>query len=215
MRSIVYDLENEKVKFLIETDEKLSRLIRYIGVSEIAIENDGFKCLVKYIIGQQISDKVREIIWQRFCFILKPVTPKHILEIEDEKFKTVGLSQSKTNYIRNLACAIVNGDIIFENHCRLSNKEIIKELIAIKGIGQWTAEMYLIFSLGREDVLSTTDGTIKRVIQWMYNLTTVPKDGDLVCYFKKWFKYATIVSAYFWETTKLGLTKKKFDDIMN
>lgn len=215
MQSIFYNLENEKVRFLTETDEKLNRLIRHIGVSEIAIENDGFKCLVKYIIGQQISDKVREIIWRRFCFSFNPVTPNHILEIENERFKIIGLSQNKTNYIKNLASAIVNGTVKFEDHCKLTNEKIITELTSIKGIGQWTAEMYLIFSLGREDILSKTDGTIKRVIQWMYDLTTMPKGSDIVSYFQKWIKYSTIVSAYFWEAVKLGLTQKKFDDIIN
>ena len=215
MQSVFYNLENEKVRFLAETDEKLSRLIRHIGVSEIVIENDGFKCLVKYIIGQQISDKVREIIWQRFCVVFQPVTPKHILEIENERLKIVGLSQSKINYIKNLASAIVNGTVKFEDHCKLTNEKIIKELTAIKGIGQWTAEMYLIFSLGREDVLSKTDGTIKRVIQWMYDVTTMPKDSDIVSYFQKWLNYSTIVSSYFWEAIKLGLTQKKFGDIIN
>lgn len=215
MEKMVYDLNNEKVRFLSKTDEKLNRLIRHIGLSEIIIEKDGFRCLVKYIIGQQISDKVREIIWKNFCTIFQPVTPTNILNTDNERLKKVGLSKNKINYIKNLAYAVVTDFIKFEKHCKMSNEKIIEELTMVKGIGNWTAEMYLIFSLGREDVLSTTDGTIKRTIQWMYCLPTLPKKSEILNYFQKWINYSTIVSAYFWEASKLGLTQKKFNEVIN
>ena len=92
MLSLHYDLDNEKVKYLIDTDEKLGKLIRYINKTELIIEKDGFKCIVKYIIGQQISDKARETIWQRVCAILKNVTPEKILSIKDNELRKLGLS---------------------------------------------------------------------------------------------------------------------------
>ena len=204
MLSLHYDLDNEKVKYLINTDEKLGKLIRYINKTELIIEEDGFKCIVKYIIGQQISDKARETIWQRVCAIWKNITPEKILEIEDNELRRVGLSERKINYIKILASAVVSKDINFCDFKELTNEEIIKKLTALKGIGQWTAEMYLIFSLGRENVLSKGDGTIRRTIQWMYDLEKLPSSEILLKYFSSWTQYATIVSSYLWKSIELG-----------
>lgn len=146
MLSLHYDLDNEKVKYLINTDEKLGKLIRYVNKTELIIEEDGFRCIVKYIIGQQISDKARETIWQRVCAIWKNITPEKILEIEDNELRRVGLSKRKINYIKILASAVIGKDINFCDFKELTNEEIIKKLTALKGVGQWTAEMYLIFS---------------------------------------------------------------------
>ena len=214
MLSLHYDLDNEKVKYLINTDEKLGKLIRYINKTELIIEEDGFKCIVKYIIGQQISDKARETIWQRVCAIWKNITPEKILEIEDNELRRVGLSERKINYIKILASAVISKDINFCDFKELTNEEIIKKLTALKGIGQWTAEMYLIFSLGRENVLSKGDGTIRRTIQWMYDLEKLPSSEILLKYFSSWTQYATIVSSYLWKSIELGLVQKPFDEMM-
>lgn len=148
MICLKYDLNDERVQYLIRTDEMLGKLIRYIGTSELAIEKDGFKCLVKYIVGQQISDKARETIWQRICTTFGNVTPDIMLSTNDSDLRGVGLSGSKVEYIKTLAGSIIEKRIYFEEFQTLSNKDIITKLTALKGIGQWTAEMYLIFSLG-------------------------------------------------------------------
>ena len=215
MLSLHYDLDNEKVKYLISTDEKLGKLIRYINKTELIIEEDGFKCIVKYIIGQQISDKARETIWQRVCAILKNITPENILAINDNELRKVGLSERKINYIKILASAVISEDINFYDFKELTNEEIIKKLTALKGIGQWTAEMYLIFSLGRENVLSKGDGTIRRTIQWMYDLEKLPSSEILLKYFSNWTQYATIVSSYLWKSIELGLVQRPFNEIIS
>lgn len=216
MLSLHYDIDNEKVKHLINTDEKLGKLICYINKTELILEEDGFKCIVKYIIGQQISDKVRETIWQRVCSALKnEVTPEKIIEINDNELRKVGLSERKINYIKILASAVISEDINFYDFKKLTNEEIIKKLTALKGIGQWTAEMYLIFSLGRENVFSKGDGTIRRTIQWMYDLEKLPSPEILIKYFSSWTQYATIVSSYLWKSIELGLVRKPFNEIIS
>lgn len=213
MYYISYDLNNEKVQYLIKTDKKLGKLIKYIKKSAIVIETDGFICLVKYIIGQQISDKARETIWQRIRSACGKVTPNKILTIDTEKFRVLGLSERKIVYIKALATSIINNEINLESFSELSNEEIITQLTKIKGIGKWTAEMYLIFSLGRENVLSNGDGTIKRTIKWIYDLDHLPSEADLDKYFYRWKKYATIVSLFLWKSIELGLTQKEFSEI--
>ena len=211
IKKLRYDLNDERVKYLISTDERLNRLIRHIYFSELEIEEDGFKCLMKYIIGQQISDKARQTLWQRICSKFDNLTPNKVLCLNNSELRGIGLSEHKVSFIKNLASAIACKRINFEQYLTLKNEEIIRELTAVKGIGRWTAEMYLIFSLGREDILSSGDGTIKRVIMWMYDLETLPSKKDLWKYFGMWSQYATIVSSYFWKANELGLTQQHFD----
>lgn len=207
-----YTLNDKKVQNLIHTDENLGKLISYIGNSEIAIEEDGFKCLIKCIIGQQISDKARETIWQRVYNSFDDIQPSLILSISDSELRRFGLSGRKIEYIKTLAECIINNDIDFNEFITLSNEEVIKKLITLKGIGQWTAEMYLIFSLGRENVFSKDDGTIRRTVKWMYNLEKLPTANELEKYFCQWTEFATIVTSYFWKAIDLGLLKIPFDE---
>ena len=210
----VYDLDNYKVQYLIKSDKNLGLLIKYIKTCELYIEVDGFKCLIKYIIGQQISDKARETIWNRFCINLKEITPLIVLNVPDNKFMAIGISYRKIMYIKELAKYIIENNIDFKQFEIMNNEDIIKILTSINGIGRWTAEMYLIFSLGRENILSKGDGTIKRTIQWMYNLKDLPTQIELEKIFKKWNKYSTIVSAFLWKSIELGLTQKSFYEII-
>lgn len=214
MKKLHYDLKNEKVHYLLQTDETLKKLISYIQESELIIEEDGFKCIIKYIVGQQISDKARETIWLRICNTYGNLTPKKTLMIKDEDMRNIGLSQQKVEYIKNLATAVYNKYIDFNKFSNLSNEEIIEKLTKIKGIGRWTAEMYLIFSLGRENVLSKGDGTVKRTLQWMYNLEELPTPSQVGIFFEKWKDFATIVSSYLWKSIELDLTSKPFEEVI-
>lgn len=213
MKTVKYTLNNDKVRYLISTDNQLNMLIKYIKNTELVIESDGFSCLIKYIIGQQISDKARETIWTRFKTTYKNITPKKILSVSNSEIKSLGLSERKIKCIKNLAFEIVNGNIDFKSYLCQSNEYIIKDLTKIKGIGKWTAEMYLIFSLGRENVLSKTDGTIKRTVKWLYNINEIPDDKLIQKIFEKWEGYETIVSTYLWKAIELNLTHTNFNDL--
>ena len=108
----------------------------------------------------------------------------------------------------------MSGNLNFNNYIYYKNEQVIEDLIKIKGIGCWTAEMYLIFSLGRENVLSTSDGTIKRTIKWMYNLSELPSSQEIKRYFEKWKDYETIVSTFLWKSIELDLIKNEFSKII-
>lgn len=211
---LTYDLNDERVQYLIRTDTRLGQLIRYIGTSELALEEDGFRCLVKYIIGQQISDKSRETIWQRMCNTLDDITPSTALRTDDSVLREMGIPYRKVKCIKTLATEIRSGRLDFEKLLPLTNEEIIAKLTALSGIGNWTAEMYLIFSLGRENVFSRGDGTIKRTIQWMYNLDKLPTGKEVAAHFCNWADYATIASLFLWKSILLGLTLNPFDKVI-
>lgn len=133
---LTYDLNDQRVKYLVYTDETLGRLIKYIGTSELVIEKDGFNCLVKYIIGQQISDKARATIWKRLFTILDEVSPAVVLLVSDSDFRKVGMSSSKVSCIKMLAEYIVEKKIEFGELQSLSNEQVVSKLTAIKGIGK-------------------------------------------------------------------------------
>jgi len=207
---IHFDLSNKQVCDLLSTDIKLKKIFLYIKTADIIIETDGFQCLTKYIIGQQISDKTREKIWQNLCNRYPNFTPNSIINVNNAELNSIGIPQHKISYIKNLANGIICKDIDIENFEKYTNEQIIKKLTQIKGIGKWTVEMYLIFSLKRRNVVATTDGTIRRVLKWMYNLETLPDKKETERYFKKWEENAIIVSAYFWKAIALNLTSTPF-----
>lgn len=213
MKTIKYDISNEKVRILLSTDKCLKYLIKYIQCTELKLEPDGFRCIIKYIIGQQISDKARETIWNKFKSKFTHINPSYILKVKNSEIKAIGLSERKVETIKRIALEIVNGNIDFNNYIYYTNEQIIEDLTKIKGIGRWTAEMYLIFSLGREDILSKSDGTIKRTIKWMYDLSELPTSKDIKIYFEKWKGYETIVSTFLWKSIELDLVKNEFSKI--
>ena len=197
-----------------KSDKRLGELIQFIGNVELIVEEDGFKCLVKYIVGQQISDKARETIWQRLCSFAGEVCPEIIKSMSDGDLRRLGLSGKKVTYIKTLSNRIVDHAIDLAKHQQMSNSEIIDDLTTLPGIGKWTAEMYLIFSLARQNVLSLGDGTIKRTIGWMYEFNDLPSSQDILDCFQLWREHATIVSIYLWKASELGLTKKPFERIV-
>ena len=210
--NLIFDLKDPRVQLLAESDDKLGKLIRYIGTCELALEKDGFSCLIKYIIGQQISDKARETIWKRMDMSFCGIDPSKAINVEEDELRKIGLSWRKIEYIKTLAKAILDNSISFDDFKTCSNEEVITKLTQIKGIGRWTAEMYLVFSLGRIDVLSVNDGTIKRSLKWMYDLEALPTASEVKKYFEKWIDYSSIVSAYFWKSILLGLQQKSFGE---
>lgn len=205
-----YNTESYEVKQIIKKDKKLAKIIKQINDVELILDTDGFRCLVNNIIGQQISDKVRESIFQKLqkkCTI----TVKNILKLNKEEFKECGISERKANYIQNLAEEIDKGKLDLEKLKKLSNDEVINNLTKIKGIGRWTAEMYLIFTLGRLNVVSKKDATTIRTINWLYKKQLTDEEIDK--FFNKFKGYETIILMYFWKINKLKLTKKDFKEL--
>ncbi len=163
--------------------------------------NDYFTALCRAIIGQQLSVKAASSIYNRFTDLYKPsiATAKAILDTEDIKLREIGLSWSKVKYIKDLAQKVFDKQIDLSNLENLSDEDVISELITVKGIGKWTAEMFLMFNLHRENIFSFGDLGLKRGIEKVYNLTD-PTPDQIEDIIKGWSPYKTYASIALWHS---------------
>lgn len=192
-------IENEKIEYLKEKDKKLSKLIDIVGNIEREIIKDPFIALVNSIVYQQLSFKAADKIWTRFKELVKEITPENILNLNFLDLRSCGLSSTKINYINNISKAFIENDLTLEKFNEMSDKEIIDILIKIKGIGEWTAEMFLIFCLKRMDILSYKDLGLRKGLKWLFNMKEEPSLKEVKKIKNKFSPYNTILSFYLWE----------------
>lgn len=160
--------------------------------------------LVESIIGQQLSVKAAATIQRRFdaLFDTTAPTPQHILTKTVDEMRNVGLSRQKAGYIQDLAQKVINGTIRFDHLDALSNQAVIDELTQIKGVGEWTVHMLLIFCMGRLDVLPTGDLGIRNGIGRLYDFhdTPTPTDVISIATTNHWHPYESVASWYIWQS---------------
>ncbi len=155
--------------------------------------------LVEAIISQQLSNKASDTIYKRFLDLFKGKFPKpdEILSMDDEKLRSAGMSYSKVKYIKNIAAAFKNGDLNINKISKMSDDEVIEELTKIKGVGRWTAEMILIFTLKREDIFSLGDAGLKKAVKNLYNLE---KETEILKLSKSWKPKRSYACWYLWRS---------------
>lgn len=161
--------------------------------------------LSKEIICQQLSDKSGDAIFFRFkkLFSNSLVSPLDILSISHELLRSVGMSNAKARYIRNLAEKIMHDDLQIHHYDRMADEEVIKDLTKVKGIGPWTAEMFLMFVLGREDVFSFGDLGLKKGIIRIYKFKKEPTEKQIEKIITRWTPYKTYASRIIWASLEL------------
>ncbi len=188
----------EANEYLSKQSSEMKALIDLTGEIETFHIDDPFIALISQIIYQSISTKAGDTIWNRFKQKIKPLTPEGILDYSFDEIKEVGLSRPKTNYIMNVASAFLHKEINldFKNQ---TDEEIIKEVTKIKGIGEWTAQMLLIFCLDRPNVLPMKDFGITKGLMWLYDLDEKPTKEVYKHYQKLFSPYNTTASHYLWE----------------
>jgi len=169
------------------------------------LNDDYYLKLVQSIVGQQLSIKAKETIWNRVESLCEAITPKDILNISDIDLRNVGISYSKISYIKGLSQMIVDNNINFNNIKNYNDEEVLNLLTSVKGIGKWTAEMFLIFSLGRLDVFSVDDASLRRSVKWLYSFKENPTKSQLYTISKQWHPYRSIASLYLWAAVDRGL----------
>lgn len=209
---IILNENSESIKYLSKKDERLKILFNLIGELSYTLYTDSYKFLVDTIIGQMLSNKVADIISNRLSNLCNDdINPKTIIELSYSQLRNIGISNSKISYIMNLTNAVLNDDINFESFSAKTNIEIEKDLQKIKGIGKWSSKMYLIFVLGKDDILPYEDMAFIQGYSWLYNTTKTDKKS-IISKCKKWGKYSSVASRYLYKALDLGYTKIKFSE---
>jgi len=191
----------ELANYLILREPLFQSMITANEEVEVELSDNYFESLVSAIVGQQLSNKVVEILWKRVVLLLdEKVTPERVIETDEEDLRRVGISYGKIGYIKNLSRAVLEQSLNLSGFDEMDDETIIQQLTAVKGIGRWTAEMFLIFSLGRADVFSVGDGGLQRSVQKMYRLEECPDKKELLKISSNWSPYRTYASLYLWKS---------------
>ena len=189
------------IKKLSSNDIRLKTFLQKFNVPVLPIEKNYFWSLCRSVIYQQISGKAAKKISDRYLSLFNQdvkMTPADVMEIDIEKIYKVGISRQKSSYIKNIADAFSNNIINEKKISELDDQEIIKQLTSIKGVGRWTAEMFLIFTLRRTDVFPVTDLGIQKGFQIFYSLDKLPTIEMMNEKSESWRPYRTIMSLYLW-----------------
>lgn len=187
----------EEIDYLKSRDKRLSEIIDRVGVIRRRVIPDIYSALVHSIIGQQISTKAHESIWQKTVALLGNVTPENILAFSAEELKSVGLSFRKVEYIRDAACRFESGEFDVNSFNSLTDDEIVEKLSQLKGVGVWSAEMLMLFSMQRPDVLSFGDLGILRGLRMIYHHRCI--DRKLFDKYRRRFSPCnSVASLYIW-----------------
>ncbi len=193
-------------RHLIKADKKLGKLIKAGGPIDPATDRrgsrDAYEALARAIVGQQLSTKAAASIWEKVTALFrgKTPTPKQLLAVEPQALRDAGLSWSKVAYVRDLAERVRDGELDLEHLPELADEDVIAELTEVKGVGRWTAEMFLIFHLGRPDVLSTGDLGIRRAVQLTYGLDELPGPDEMERIAESWRPHRTLACLYLWRS---------------
>ena len=189
------------INYLSSLDKNLSNFLKQFDVPVLPIEEDYFWSLTRSVIYQQISGKAAKKISDRYLKLFSKgskMSPVDVIKIDIEKIQNVGISRQKSGYIKNIANAFDEGLVNEIELHKLSDQEIIDQLVKIKGVGRWTAEMFLIFTLRRPDIFPVTDLGVQKGFQIYYNLDELPSIDMMNEKSEKWKPYRTIMSLYLW-----------------
>lgn len=185
-------------------DPRLAPVIAKFGSCTIEPHDDYYRELVDAIISQQLSVKASATILRRFTALFGDTfpTPEQILQRSVDDLRAVGMSRAKAAYVLDLATRILDGKLQPEKLPNLPNEEVIRELVAVKGIGEWTAHMFLIFSLGRLDVLATGDLGVRMAMKQLYGLPEAPRPDNMraIAATYNWHPYESVACWYLWKS---------------
>ncbi len=200
-KSRTADMESAR-RHLARRDPVLKRLIGVIGPCTLKTTRDRFGALIRSIVAQQISTKAARAISARLAEAVGPegICPESILRLRDHELRQAGLSAGKTRSVRDLARHVQDGLIPLHRLHRMDDEEVIDSLLPVHGIGRWTAEMFLIFSLGRLDVLPVGDFGLRAGVKREYELDELPDRAVLDTLAHPWQPYRSIATWYFWRS---------------
>jgi 3-methyladenine DNA glycosylase/8-oxoguanine DNA glycosylase len=189
------------ILYLKKSDPVMRAIIERVGAYRIEYGEPTFHSLAESILYQQLNGKAAVTIFKRFTDQTgDPVTPEGILKLTDAQMRAVGLSKQKTSYLRDLAEKTKAGLLDFRQLEHLSDDEVIEHLTQVKGVGVWTAHMFLMFTLRRPDILPTGDYGVQMAIKKYYRKRKLPKPKDMEKIAKAWVPYRSIACWYLWRS---------------
>jgi DNA-3-methyladenine glycosylase II len=184
-----------------KSDPILRAIIEQVGPYRIGYGEPTFHSLAESILYQQLNGKAAATIFKRFTEAAgDPLTPEGILALTDAQMRAVGLSKQKTSYLRDLAAKTKAGLLEFEKLPALSDREVIEHLVQVKGVGVWTAHMFLMFTLRRPDILPTGDYGVQMAMKKHYRKRKLPKPKDMEKIAKAWAPYRSVACWYLWRS---------------
>ena len=192
------------IKHLCSADQHLAKIIKHVGGYSIKIRNDSYLSLIEAIIYQQLTGKAASTIYGRFLKYFDGTVPgpQQILSSPEVDLQAkIGLSRMKIAYLKDLAAHVADGRLNLNNLPAMTDEDVITQLTKVKGVGRWTAEMFLIFCLGREDVLPVTDLGLRNAMKRTYLLDELPKPNTMIEIANPWRPYRTIATWYMWKSS--------------
>lgn len=188
----------EEMEELKKKDSRLGKVMEKLPLYEREVDEDLFRSLISSIVGQQISMKAAETVWKRFLDHFGEITPEKLCHASLEEIQALGISMRKATYIHKTAEKIQEKVVDLSALWTMDDEEVAKTLVTLNGIGPWTAEMIMIFSMGRKDILSYGDLAIRRGLMLLYGHEKITKEL-FEAYRKRFSPYATLASLYLWE----------------
>jgi 3-methyladenine DNA glycosylase/8-oxoguanine DNA glycosylase len=194
------------VRHLRRADPVMRSIVKSVGPVGLkpGSRGDNFTTIARAIVGQQLSAKAAETIWQRLIALHpngKRLRPEEIVEATEQAMRGAGLSNAKMVYLKDLASRVASGELRLDRLSRMDDDRIIEKLTAVKGIGRWTAEMFLIFKLGRPDVWPVDDLGIRNAVKRSYGLDPTKDNMDRVA--EPWRPWRSVASWYLWRSLAL------------
>ena len=192
-----FEYGDKETEYLKSRDRVLGAAIDEIGHIRRAVQPDIFKALINSIVGQQISTKAQATIWARINSLFPSMNPETIAGASDETLQSCGISFRKVSYIKDIAFSVCNGSLNLNLLQTLPDREVCRQLSQIKGIGVWTAEMLMTFSMQRPDIISYGDLAILRGMRMLYRHRKITPEL-FAKYRRRYSPYATVASLYLW-----------------
>lgn len=198
----------EAILHLRQADPVLARVIDAVGPIEIALRRERFQSLSRAIIFQQLAGAAAHTIYTRFLALFpgrRFPAPRQVLDASPEELRRVGLSRQKSLYLKDLAAHVDSGALNFHRFGRMNDEEIIADLTRVHGVGRWTAEMFLMFNLGRPDVLPVDDLGVRNAVRRLYRMRKLPDAKRLRALAERWRPYRSAASWYLWRSGDIVL----------
>jgi DNA-3-methyladenine glycosylase II len=194
------DFWEDACKHLMKKDRVMKRLIPQFKDSSLQTRGDAFVTLARSIVGQQISVKAAQTVWDRFAVLPKKMTPRNVLKLKVDDMRAAGLSARKVEYLVDLSLNFDNNSLTLQRWDAMDDEEIIAQLVAIRGIGRWTAEMFLIFHMLRPNVLPLDDVGLINGISRNYFSGEAVSRSDAREVAAAWAPYCSVATWYIWRS---------------